>query len=77
MPILWTKFLIGGPWRAGRRAVAKALSATLERGGWAYVDLYQASSCPLLGCVACFRVHSRGGGRGIELVHRSNLVRWF
>ncbi|CAM9928832.1 unnamed protein product [Pylaiella littoralis] len=45
MPILWTKFLIGGPWRAGRRAVAKALSATLERGGWAYVDLYQASCC--------------------------------
>lgn len=46
MPILWTKFLIGGPWRAGRRAVAKALSSTLERGGWAYVDLYQVRSCP-------------------------------
>ena len=43
MPILWTKVLIGGPWRAGRRAVAKALSNTLERGGWGYVDLYQAS----------------------------------
>eukprot|EP00752_Nemacystus_decipiens_P006085 g5492.t1 len=41
MPILWTRILIGGPWRAGRRAVAKALTATLERGGWAYVDLYQ------------------------------------
>ncbi|CAM9179658.1 unnamed protein product [Hapterophycus canaliculatus] len=41
MPILWTKFLIGGPWRAGRRAIVKALTATLERGGWAYVDLYQ------------------------------------
>lgn len=41
MPILWTRFLIGGPWRAGRRAVAKALGNTLERGGWAYVDLYQ------------------------------------
>ncbi|CAN0017938.1 unnamed protein product [Ascophyllum nodosum] len=41
MPILWTKVLIGGPWRAGRRAVAKALSNTLERGGWGYVDLYQ------------------------------------
>ncbi|CAM9861447.1 unnamed protein product, partial [Laminaria digitata] len=41
MPILWTRFLIGGPWRAGRRAVAKALGNTLDRGGWAYVDLYQ------------------------------------
>ncbi|CAM9397081.1 unnamed protein product [Ectocarpus sp. 8 AP-2014] len=41
MPIFWTKFLIGGPWRAGRRAIAKALTATLEKGGWAYVDLYQ------------------------------------
>lgn len=43
MPILWTKFLIGGPWRAGRRAVAKALEDTLDRGGWTYLDLYQAS----------------------------------
>lgn len=41
MPILWTKFLIGGPWRAGRRAVVKALENTLERGGWTYLDLYQ------------------------------------
>lgn len=44
MPILWTKFLIGGPWRAGRRAIVKALTATLERGGWAYVDLYQVTT---------------------------------
>lgn len=42
MPILWTKFLIGGPWRAGRGAVVKALKKTLDRGGWTYLDLYQA-----------------------------------
>ncbi|CAN0042659.1 unnamed protein product, partial [Discosporangium mesarthrocarpum] len=41
MPILWTNVLIGGPLRAGRRAVTKALEATLDRGGWGYIDLYQ------------------------------------
>ncbi|CAM9274446.1 unnamed protein product [Phaeothamnion confervicola] len=41
MPVLWTKLLVGGPWRAGRRAVAAALRRSLDRLGVAYVDLYQ------------------------------------
>jgi aryl-alcohol dehydrogenase-like predicted oxidoreductase len=41
MPVLWTNALVGGGFRAGRRAVVSALQRSLDRLDLAYADLYQ------------------------------------
>lgn len=45
--------------------MAKALTSTLERGGWAYVDLYQVSCChlPVRTC-SFFSMLGRGSADG-------------